>query len=107
MTKWQFTAAIVNDNQHALQRMIRAIKLSKGQFALILVRCNYGQLREQMLGNLRLLTKEINIREIFLQPSTNALHTQIITELFLDHPVVVKDTLPSAVISTLLLFLFH
>ncbi|BAY33155.1 WD-40 repeat-containing protein [Nostoc carneum NIES-2107] len=97
MTKWQFTAAIVNDNQHALQRMIRAINLSKGQFALILVRCNYGQLREQMLGNLRLLTKDINIREIFLQPSTNALHTQIITELFLDHPVVVKDTLPSAV----------
>ncbi len=97
MTKWQFTAAIVNDNQHALQRMIRAIKLSKGHFALILVRCNYGQLREQMLGNLRLLTKDINIREIFLQPSTNALHTQIITELFLDHPVVVKDTFPSAV----------
>jgi WD40 repeat protein/tetratricopeptide (TPR) repeat protein len=97
MTKWQFTAAIVNDNQHALQRMIRAIKLSKGHFALILVRCNYGQLREQMLSNLRLLTQDINIREIFLQPSTNALHTQIITELFLDHPVVVKDTLPSAV----------
>ncbi|BAY25472.1 WD-40 repeat-containing protein [Calothrix sp. NIES-2100] len=97
MTKWQFTAAIVNDNQHALQRMIRSINLSKGQFALILVRCNYGQLREQMLTNLHLLTKEINIREIFLQPSTNALHSQIITELFLDHPVVVKDTLPSAV----------
>ncbi|MBD2353805.1 hypothetical protein H6G41_04065 [Tolypothrix sp. FACHB-123] len=97
MTKWQFTAAIVNDNQHALQRMIRAIKLSKGQFALILVRCNYGQLREQMLGNLRLLTKDIYIREIFLPPSTNALHTQIITELFLDHPVVAKDALPSAV----------
>ncbi|MBW4560032.1 MAG: hypothetical protein KME32_02555 [Mojavia pulchra JT2-VF2] len=97
MTKWQFTAAIVNDNQHALQRMIRAINVSKGQFALILVRCNYAQLREQMLNHLRLLTKDINIREIFLHPSTNALHTQIITELFLDHPVVAKDTLPSAV----------
>jgi WD40 repeat protein/tetratricopeptide (TPR) repeat protein len=97
MTKWQFTTAIAHQNQHALQRLIRALQLSKGQFALILVRCNYGQLREQMLGKLRLLTQEINLREIFLQPSTTALHTTIITELFLDHPAVATDSLPSAV----------
>ncbi|MFK0732745.1 MAG: hypothetical protein ACFKPT_14260 [Gloeotrichia echinulata GP01] len=97
MTKWQFTAAIANDNQQALQRLIRAIKLSKGQFALILVRCNYGQLRGKMLENLRLLTKDINLRELVLQPSSTALHTTIVTELFLDHPAVMTDALPSAV----------
>ncbi|MBW4645879.1 MAG: hypothetical protein KME23_23310 [Goleter apudmare HA4340-LM2] len=97
MTKWQFTTAIAHQNQHALQRLIRAIHLSKGQFALILVRCNYAQLREQMLGNLRLLTQDMNLREIVLNPSTTALHTTITTELFLDHPAVVTDSLPSAV----------
>ncbi|AFY32143.1 hypothetical protein [Calothrix sp. PCC 7507] len=97
MTKWQFTAAIANENQQALQRLIRAIKLSKGQFALILVRCNYGQLREQMLSNLNSLTKDINLRELVLHPATTALHTTIVTELFLNHPAVVTDGLPSAV----------
>ncbi|WP_017656100.1 hypothetical protein [Fortiea contorta] len=97
MTKWQLTAAIANKNQQALQRLIRAIKLSNGQFALILVRCNYGQLREQMLGNLRLLTEDINLRELVLKPSTTALHTTIIAELFLDYPAVVTDSLPSSV----------
>jgi WD40 repeat protein/tetratricopeptide (TPR) repeat protein len=97
MTKWQFTAAIANENQQALQRLMRAINLSKGQFALILVRCNYGQLREQMLDNIRLLTKDMNLRELVLQPSTTALHTTIVTELFLDYPAVVTDSLPSAV----------
>lgn len=58
------------ENQHTLQRLIRAIALSEGQFALILVRCNYGQLREQMLENIRSITKDIYIREIVLNPST-------------------------------------
>lgn len=97
MTKWQFTAAIANENQHALQRLIRAIKLSKGQFSLILVRCNYGQLRQKMLENLRWLSQDINVRELVLKPSTTALHTTIVSELFLDHPAVMTDALPSAV----------
>ncbi len=97
MTKWQFTAAIANDNQQALQRLIRAIKLSKGQFALILVRCNYGQLVQKMLENLRWFTKDINLRELVLKPSSTSLHTTIVSELFLDHPAVLTDALPSAV----------
>ncbi|MBC1235791.1 eIF2A-related protein [Nostoc sp. 2RC] len=88
---------MTKENQHTLQRLIRAIALSEGQFALILVRCNYGQLREQMLENIRSLTQDINIREIFLNPSTTSLHNTIISELFLDNPVVVTDSLPSAV----------
>ncbi|MFN6571876.1 hypothetical protein [Dendronalium sp. ChiSLP03b] len=96
MTNWQFTTAIANNNKHSLQRLVRAIKLSKGQFALILVRCNYGQLREQMLDNLRYLSKDINLTEILLQPSTTTLHTTIASQVFLDRSAVVTD-LPSAV----------
>ncbi|MEA5625383.1 hypothetical protein [Nostoc sp. UHCC 0251] len=85
------------ENQHTLQRLIRAIALSEGQFALILVRCNYVKLREQMLENIRSTTKDINIREIFLNPSTTSLHSTIVSELSLDNPAVLTDSLPSAV----------
>ncbi|WP_375509460.1 hypothetical protein [uncultured Nostoc sp.] len=85
------------ENQHTLQRLIRAIALSEGQFALILVRCNYGQLCEQMLENIRSITKDIYIREIVLNPSTTSLHNTIVSELSLDNPAVLTDSLPSAV----------
>ncbi|MEH1840467.1 MAG: hypothetical protein V7L20_17300 [Nostoc sp.] len=85
------------ENQHTLQRLIRAIALSKGQFALILVRCNYRQLREQMLENIRSITKDIYIREIILHPSTTSLHNTIVSELSLDNPAVLTDCLPSSV----------
>ncbi|MEH2394006.1 MAG: hypothetical protein V7K21_20860 [Nostoc sp.] len=85
------------ENQYTLQRLIRVIALSEGQFALILVRCNYEQLREQMLENIRSITKDINIKEIVLNPPTTSLHSTIVSELFLDNPAVVTDSLPSAV----------
>jgi WD40 repeat protein/tetratricopeptide (TPR) repeat protein len=85
------------ENQHSLQRLMRAIALSEGQFALILVRCNYGQLREQMLENIRSITKDINIREIVLNSSTTSLHNTIVSELSLDNPAVLTDSLPAAV----------
>ncbi|MEA5571335.1 hypothetical protein [Calothrix sp. UHCC 0171] len=98
MTEWQFTAAIANANQRSLQRLIRAIALSKGQFALILVRCNYGQLRRQVLENIRSLTKDVYLRELELLPSATAnLHNTIVSELYLDIPAVAGDALPSAV----------
>ncbi|NEU75644.1 AAA family ATPase [Hassallia byssoidea VB512170] len=97
MTRQLTHASKQSENQHSLQRLIRAIALSKNQFALILVRCNYQQLRTSMLEHLRFLTKDINLREIFLQPSTTALHTTIVSELFLDNPIVATDSLPSAV----------
>ncbi|MCC5656619.1 hypothetical protein LC608_06420 [Nostoc sp. XA010] len=85
------------ENQHTLQRLIRAIALSEGQFALILVRCNYGQLREQMLENIRSISKDIYIREMVLNPSITSLHNTIISELSLDNPAVLTDSLPSGV----------
>ncbi|MEH2379823.1 MAG: hypothetical protein V7K27_13215 [Nostoc sp.] len=85
------------ENQQTLQRLIRAIALSEGQFTLILVRCNYGLLREQMLENVRSISKDIYIREIVLNPLTTSLHSTIISELSLDNPAVLTDSLPSAV----------
>ncbi|MCP6757633.1 MAG: hypothetical protein NHB32_02415 [Fischerella sp. CENA71] len=98
MTEWKFIATEnASENQRSVQRLIRAIALSKGQFALILVRCNYRQLCEQMLENLRSLTQDIYLREVFLSTSSTALHATIISELFLDNPAVITDCLPSAV----------
>ncbi|MBD2342991.1 WD40 domain-containing protein [Anabaena subtropica] len=97
MNQCEITTAIANNNEHSLQRLIRAIKLSKGEFSLILVRCNYQQLRERMRDNIRNFSKDINVRELYIQPSITALHTTITSQLFLDNPTVTTDCLPSAV----------
>jgi WD40 repeat protein/Mn-containing catalase len=97
MTQRQSVVVGAHNNQHSLQRLVRSIKLSKGQFAVILVRCNYGQLREQILEDIRSLTQDINLKEICLLASHTALHTTIASELFLDHLAIVTDSLPSAV----------
>jgi len=97
MKECQLTAAISTENQLSLQRLLRAIALSKGQFALILVRCNYGRLREQILVKLRSLSKDTNLRELVVSPSTTSLHTAIITGLFMENPAVPTASLPSAV----------
>ena len=97
MTNSNQSHVYTKENKNTLQRLIRAIALSKGQFALILVRCNHGQLREQMLENIRLITKDTNIREIFLNPLTTSLHSTIVSYLSLDNPAVLTDSLPSAV----------
>ncbi len=88
---------IAISNQHSLQRLIRAIALSNGQFSLILVRCNYGELCKQVLDNIRCQTKDVNLREVFISPSTTSLHSTIVSELFLNIPAVKTDSLPTAV----------
>jgi WD40 repeat protein/tetratricopeptide (TPR) repeat protein len=91
-------AGLSIENQHSLQRLIRAIALSKGQFALILVRCNYHQIQEQILESLTNLTQNIDIRKLVLSPSTTALHSAIERELFLDNPAGATNSLPRGVI---------
>lgn len=91
-------ASATNQNKHSLQTLIRAIELSRGQFSLILVRCNYRQLREQVVDNIRNVTKDIYLREILLPASAKTLHKAIISELFLDNPAVASDSLPTSVI---------
>lgn len=79
--KSHLSGAIALENERSLQRLIRAIALSQGNFALILVRCNYIQLRDQMLKNLRHNTPNLEIQEIFLSPTVTTLHTTIASTL--------------------------
>jgi hypothetical protein len=40
-------------NEQSLKALDRAIALSRGEFSLVLVRCNYKRLRDRMLQQLR------------------------------------------------------
>ena len=63
-------------NERSLKTLVRAISLSQGQFALILVRCNYTWLAEQMSD--RVKTKlSIDLKEFKLPDSVQTLYTTI------------------------------
>ncbi|MEA5616405.1 hypothetical protein VB711_00915 [Cronbergia sp. UHCC 0137] len=91
MTNQDFTTAIAKNNQLGLQRLMRAIALSQGHFALILVRCNYQHLREQMLKNIRTISKNMDLPAVAIDPSTTSLLSNIVSSFD-------PDYLPSAVI---------
>ncbi|MGB7440362.1 MAG: tetratricopeptide repeat protein [Coleofasciculaceae cyanobacterium] len=63
-------------NQESLQILLRAIGLSQGEFAPFLVRCNYAQLREQILQQLRELSP-LKLSELVLDESATKLHRRI------------------------------
>jgi tetratricopeptide (TPR) repeat protein len=71
---------IAANNESSLKALVRAIRLSQGQFRLILVRCNYGNLRDRMVQQLRELSP-VKIREIVLPESVKSLYTTIKAEL--------------------------
>src|SRR4028119_80466 len=71
---------VVADNESSLKALVRAIRLSQGQFRLILARCNYAALRERMVQCLRELSP-IEIRELVLPKSVKSLYTTIKAEL--------------------------
>ncbi|MDY6940450.1 MAG: AAA family ATPase [Cyanobacteriota bacterium] len=63
-------------NERSLKTLVRAISLSQGQFSLILVRCNYTWLAEQMSAQLN--TKlSIELEELKLPNSVQTLYTTI------------------------------
>ncbi|MEG3843991.1 WD40 repeat domain-containing protein [Microcoleus sp. herbarium14] len=74
----QDTAA--QQNQSSLQTLSRTLRMSQGQFSLILLRCNYSAMREETVRQLR-EDSGIEIREIFLPTSVKTLYTTIETEL--------------------------
>jgi len=78
--------SIATDNERSLDKLARALVLSKDQFALILVRCNYGFLRTRILRELKMVAA-IPIREFVLPPSTPALHTAIQTAIGDEYPL--------------------
>lgn len=63
-------------NDHSLRTLSRAINLSEGQFALILVRCNYAALQEQMRQRLEKLCS-VKVRSLVLPQSVDTLFTTI------------------------------
>ena len=67
-------------NENSLKALVRAIRLSQGQFRLILLRCNYAVLQERMVQCLRELSP-VKIREIVLPKSVKSLYTTIRAEL--------------------------
>ncbi|MEG5043386.1 nSTAND1 domain-containing NTPase [Microcoleus sp. B4-C1] len=79
----QETAA--QQNQSSLQTLSRTLRMSHGQFSLILVRCNYSAMREEIVRQLR-AESGIEIREIVLPPSVKTLYTTIETKLSCTHP---------------------
>ncbi|MBD1890761.1 AAA family ATPase [Coleofasciculus sp. FACHB-SPT9] len=79
---------VAADNESSLKALVRAIRLSQGQFRLILARCNYGALRDHMVQRLRELSS-VKIRELNLPASVKTLYTILLAEL--------GDEKPSAV----------
>jgi WD40 repeat protein len=71
---------VAANNESSLKALVRAIRLSQGQFRLILVRCNYGVLRDRMVQRLRELSP-VEIREIVLPESVKSLYTTIKAKL--------------------------
>ncbi len=74
----QDTAA--QQNNSSLQTLSRTLRMSQGQFSLILLRCNYSAMREETVRQLR-EDSGIEIREIFLPTSVKTLYTTIETEV--------------------------
>ncbi|MEM8804457.1 MAG: phosphoenolpyruvate carboxylase [Cyanobacteria bacterium P01_G01_bin.38] len=72
-------------NEESLKTLARAIELSRGEFSLNLVKCNYAHLREQMVEKLKELCS-IQIYELHLQESSGSLYTEIQKELSEQHP---------------------
>jgi tetratricopeptide (TPR) repeat protein len=72
-------------NDRSLNRLVRAITLSQGNFSLILARCNYGQLRDQMVEQLKAQCS-VPIRELHLSRSIKTLYTTIEADLEKEKP---------------------
>ena len=67
-------------NERSLSTLDRAITLAEGNFALILVRCNYEVCKEQMWRRLQSI-KDAPLKEIVLQASSDTLLTTILSAL--------------------------
>ena len=70
-----------DNNNRSIRTLLRAITLASGRrFSLILVRCNYATLQEEILQRLR-EESPVVIREFVLPPSAETLYTAIKTEI--------------------------
>ncbi|OUL33066.1 hypothetical protein BV372_17980, partial [Nostoc sp. T09] len=73
------------DNESSLKTLVRAITFSQGEFSLILLRCNYDDLRQRIVQRLHQLSP-VKIREITLPASVRTLYTAIKEQLGDEQP---------------------
>lgn len=67
---------VISFNERALARLIRAVALSRGQFSLVLVRCNSTQLKQQILQHLQDHC-DVKAQQLMLSVQTQSLYTAI------------------------------
>ncbi|UNU24096.1 WD40 domain-containing protein [Microcoleus vaginatus] len=65
-----------NYNERSLKTLVRSITMSQHQFSLILVRCNYEQLRQQIAQRLREVSP-VPIQDLVLPASVKTLYTTL------------------------------
>ncbi|RUT03452.1 hypothetical protein DSM106972_050910 [Dulcicalothrix desertica PCC 7102] len=65
------------ENEQSLKTLVRTIRLSQGQFSLVLLRCNYTNLQQRITARLHELSP-IKISELSLQSSVKTLYTTIL-----------------------------
>ncbi len=63
-------------NERSLKTLVRSIAMSQQQFSLILVRCNYEQLRQQMVKRLREMSP-LPIQDLVLSVGVKTLYTTL------------------------------
>lgn len=69
-----------NQNENSLHRLSRTLKMSEGQFSLILARCNYVHLQQEMVKELHQRVP-VPIREFFVPPNIKTLYSAIVSEM--------------------------
>jgi WD40 repeat protein/tetratricopeptide (TPR) repeat protein len=72
-----------NYNERSLKTLVRSIAMSQHQFSLILVRCNYEQLRQQIAQRLR-EASPVPIQDLVLPASVKTLYTTLLSSTFLE-----------------------
>uniref|UniRef100_A0A8J6ZUS6 Novel STAND NTPase 1 domain-containing protein n=1 Tax=Desmonostoc muscorum LEGE 12446 TaxID=1828758 RepID=A0A8J6ZUS6_DESMC len=85
MSNQQDPENLAPNNERSLQTLVRTITLSQGEFALILLRCNYADLRQRMVEQLHQISP-VRIREITLPASVKTLYTNIREQLGDEQP---------------------
>ncbi|WP_413163680.1 AAA family ATPase [Capilliphycus salinus ALCB114379] len=78
----------ITQNQSQLETLSRTLQLSEGEFSLLLVRCNYTNLREKIVKQLQ-EKSSLPIREVYLNPGIDNLYRTLETELLEEQPAVV------------------
>ncbi|MBD2099413.1 hypothetical protein [Leptolyngbya sp. FACHB-261] len=109
MAELSRSEAILARNEQSLKTLIRSIRLSQGRFALILVRCNYSNLRQKLMERLHQMCP-VAIQEITLSAPTQTLFTTVRSAVGSQQPPAVvvlglesaigQDPAPAVLLST-------